>query len=117
MTKTIITGQNSLWITSIPTVLVSGFFGIVNLGEWLKVGILKQTDGYPFGSEGPAPYFYQTSNLYSTVVLTWGILFLLTLTFWIIVIVKKQRKALVLSFAWTLFLVAMMFIHGQIGLD
>jgi hypothetical protein len=36
---------------------------------------MKQTEFYPFGGEGPVPYYYRTAELYSYVNLTYGIVF------------------------------------------
>ena len=55
--------------------LFSGFLGITGLLEFYRVGIKKVTESYPFGGEGPVPYYYKTAELYSNVQLTWGIIF------------------------------------------
>jgi hypothetical protein len=57
---------------SIPICL---FFAVMDLSEYYIVGISKDIDGYPFGGEGPVPYFYRTAELYAAVCLTYGVLF------------------------------------------
>jgi hypothetical protein len=39
----------------------------VNLWELYRVGVIGDRAGYPFGGEGPVPYFYKTPELYSRV--------------------------------------------------
>ena len=56
-------------------ILLSGIFSLIGLIEFYKVGIKNQTESYPFGGEGPVPYYYKTAELYSNVNLTYGILF------------------------------------------
>lgn len=56
-------------------ILFSGFFAFFGLSEFYKIGIMKQTEFYPFGGEGPVPYYYQTAELYSYVNLAYGIAF------------------------------------------
>jgi hypothetical protein len=77
--------------------------------------ILNLTGEYPFGGEGPTPYYYRTAELYALVNLTWGILFVGTLIFSVVVMVMK-RERIFFAFTLTLLLLIAMFIHGQIGL-
>lgn len=56
--------------------LFSGILSIIGLSEFYKIRILKETKLYPFGGEGPVPYFYKTAELYANVNLIWGIIFL-----------------------------------------
>jgi len=101
--------------TSTLTVLICTVLTVFNLTEWYKIQILEKIGGYPFGGEGPTPYFYETAEMYSTVCLIWGLLFLTTLTFTTMTLLKRQKEKTVLSFGLTLFLLATMFVHGQIG--
>lgn len=39
--------------------------------------MLDETDGYPFGHEGPVPYFYKSPELYAMVAGAWGAVFLM----------------------------------------
>ena len=56
-------------------ILLSGLFCSIGLSEFYNVRIKKETELYPFGGEGPVPYFYRTAELYSNVNLTYGIAF------------------------------------------
>ena len=55
------------WVISSSLILVNALFTYINLIEWYTVGILDMSAGYPFGGEGPTPYYYRNVNLYSTV--------------------------------------------------
>lgn len=87
----------------------------MNLGEFYLIGILNKTDGYPFGGEGPTPYFYKTDALYSTVNLIWGLIFLTTLLFAIRTTINGQRKNVFWLLGLTVLLTLVQFMHGQIG--
>jgi hypothetical protein len=56
-------------------ILLSGFFSVLGLSEFYIVRIKNETESYPFGGEGPVPYYYRTAELYSNVNLTYGIAF------------------------------------------
>jgi hypothetical protein len=113
-TETIISRLTFLTI-SILTILLSGLLTIINLSEFYLIGILNKTDGYPFGGEGPTPYYYKTTGLYSTVNLIWGLIFLMTLLFTIRATIKGQRKNVFCFLGLTILLILGQFLHGQIG--
>lgn len=56
-------------------ILLCGIFSAIGMSEFYKVRIKNETELYPFGGEGPVPYYYKTAELYSNVNLTWGIIF------------------------------------------
>lgn len=87
----------------------------MNLGEFYLISILNKTDGYPFGGEGPTPYYYKTAGLYSTVNLIWGLIFLATLLLTIRTTIKGQRKNVFWFLGLTILLILGQFLHGQIG--
>jgi hypothetical protein len=87
----------------------------MNISEWHIVKIQNRTSEYPFGGEGPTPYYYQTAELYSTVSLIWGLVFLSVLFFTIWTILKDKRQLTLISLGMTLFLLIGLFINGQIG--
>jgi len=105
----------TFWTISILTIILSGLLTLMNLSEFYLIGVLGQTEGYPFGGEGPTPYYYKTSGLYSTVNLIWGLLFLLTLSFSIRAIIKGQRKNIFWFLDLAVILIVGQFLHGQIG--
>ncbi len=86
----------------------------MNLSEFYLIGILNNTDGYPFGGEGPTPYYYKIAGLYSTVNLIWGLIFLSTLLLAIRTIIKGQRKNAFWFLSLTFLLILGQFLHGQI---
>lgn len=87
---------------------------LINLSEFYLIGVLNKTDSYPFGGEGPTPYYYKTAELYSTVNLIWGLLFLITLLLTIWTSIKGQRKNIFLFLGLTVLLILGQFLHGQI---
>lgn len=113
MTETNINRPTFLTI-SILTIIPCGLFTLVNLGEFFLIGILNKTDGYPFGGEGPTPYFYKTAGLYSTVNLIWGLIFLTTLLLAVWTIIKGQRKNVFWFLGLTILLILGQFLQGQI---
>lgn len=102
-------------ILSSLTLILSGLLALMNLSEWYIVKIQGRTAEYPFGGEGPTPYYYKTAEMYSTVNLIWGILFLSVLLFTSWTIIKGQKKWTAISFGSTIILLLGLFIHGQIG--
>jgi hypothetical protein len=56
-------------------ILLNGFFSFFGISEFYIVAIKKDTELYPFGGEGPVPYYYETAELYATVSLIYGIAF------------------------------------------
>ena len=87
------------------TFLVTGLMALMNLSEFVNVGILKNVGGYPFGCECPAPWFYETPELYAEVCLVSGLTFLLTLAFAVWAVRKKKMLALLIVFMASLLLV------------
>jgi len=57
------------------SILINGFFSFFGISEFYIVGIKKDTELYPFGGEGPVPYYYETAELYATVSIIYGIAF------------------------------------------
>lgn len=102
-------------ILSSLTIILSGLWALMNLSEWYIVKIQGRTAEYPFGGEGPTPYYYKTAEMYSTVNLIWGIVFLSVLLFTSWTIIKGQKKWTAISFGSTIILLLGLFIHGQIG--
>lgn len=73
------------------TIILSGLFSLMNFSEWYIVKIQGRTAEYPFGVEGPTPYYYKTAELYSMVNLIWGIVFMAVLLFTSWTIIKRQK--------------------------
>lgn len=102
-------------ILNLVAIILNGLLAFVNLLEWYVVAVQKQTTAYPFGAEGPVPYYYQTAELYSTISLLWGILFLAVFIFAIFTLIRSQRKSTYIALFLTIFLAFGQFIHAQIS--
>jgi len=87
----------------------------MNFSEWYIVKIQARTAEYPFGGEGPVPYYYKSAELYSTVNFIWGVVFLIVLLFAVWAIMNGLKKMTAISFGATLILLFVLFIHGKIG--
>lgn len=98
------------------TQLISGAMTALHTNEFYNVKIRRQYSGYPFGGEGPAPYYYyKTAALYATTQLIWGLVFLLVLLVTARVAIKKQKRNSLLLPSITIFLVLLELIQGQIS--
>lgn len=102
-----------LWLLFLSTLLLSGLFTFANLSEFVTVGIFKQTSGYPFGGEGPTPWYYKSAQLYATFNLIFGLFFLLTFSTVTWSFIKGRKKVLLISFAVSLLLIVLQFFTGQ----
>jgi hypothetical protein len=60
--------------TLIFTTCIALLLALLNFSEWYRIGILRQTAGYPFGVEGP-PFYYRTAELYSLVNCIFGVVY------------------------------------------
>jgi len=85
----------------------------INLYEFVTIGLLKKTGGYPFGGEGPVPWYYKSADLYAKVNLFFGLLFLTTLLVALWITLKKKKMGLFITFLLTIFLIAIMYVNGQ----
>ena len=115
MTKELKINRLTFWSISTLTFILSGLFTFLNLSEFYLIGILYKTEGYPFGGEGPTPYYYRSAGLYSTVSLIWGLLFLATFLLVLRSIFYGHRKNIFWFLGLTVLLILGQLIHGQIG--
>jgi len=106
--------QQNIVVKSL-TMILCGLLAFINLSEWYFVKIQGRSAEYPFGGEGPTPYYYKTAELYSVVNLIWGIVFLSILIFTIWAIVTRRKKWTTLAFGLTIILLFGLLVHGQIG--
>ncbi len=95
------------------TILISGFFGYLYLSEWHKVQILKLTNNYSFGADHN-PFFFKTAQMYSNVMLIFGVFFcsLILLTFWSTI--KKKKEMTLLLTGLTVLAIIIAFTIGSI---
>ena len=87
---------------------------IFSLSEWYRIGIQKETIGYPLGGEGPVPYYYKTPDLYASVNGIFGaaFLFLTLLSIWSFFRYKKRAGAI--AFALIIVVIGAMYLLGKI---
>jgi len=113
MTNSSTPSNRGPWIL-ILAILIGLFMAYMNLEEWYIVGVARDITGYPFGGEGPVPYYYKTPELYSRINLVFGsvFLFLTLLSIWSLV--KKRRRIGFLAFALIIATIAAMYVNGQI---
>ena len=97
---------------SLITILLSGLIAFINLREFYIIKMLDERENYPFGGEGPVPYYYKSSELYSKVVLVWGIIFLTILILGIITTIKDQNRMIRNLFIMNLLLIGLNIIQG-----
>ncbi|MGB4774973.1 MAG: hypothetical protein WBP45_07375 [Daejeonella sp.] len=80
--------------------LATLFFALINfmsLSEWWKVGIRKDISAYPWGHIADNPWYYDNPSLYSTVMLSEGLLMLVFLALAVWFIVQKQKTRIAYS--------------------
>jgi hypothetical protein len=83
--------------------------------DWYEVAIKQQIEGYPFGGEGPVPYYYKNQYVYATNRLTWAIVFSVSLLFLMYALFTRNQKLHYVSFALTVLLVLGLIVNGWIG--
>ncbi len=113
MTTFTIQRDKSGWLLFLVTLLLSGLFAFINLQEFVTVGIFQKTGGYPFGGEGPTPWYYKTSQLYATVNLIFGLLFFVALAYTWWTFIKVKKKSLLVMLIVTLLIIFTQIINGQ----
>jgi formate hydrogenlyase subunit 3/multisubunit Na+/H+ antiporter MnhD subunit len=74
-----------------------------------------KTEGYPFGGEGPTPYYYKSLESYISNTLTWSIIFVAILIFSIFSITHKNHRLQYFSFGLMVVAVIAMLMNGKIG--
>ncbi len=89
-------------------------FALIGLSEYYDVAIKKETDLYPFGGEGPVPYFYRTAELYANVCLTYGLVFLALILFGIWNSKTKKMNDLIVVGLITIMII-LWFVQSNIG--
>ena len=97
------------------TLILSGLWAFAGLREFYVVAILGRFEEYPFGGEGPTPYYYQTKELYLAVVLFWGLAFLVIILVTAWAMAKRKPKGIVLLFVLTILLILGQFMHTGAG--
>jgi len=109
------TPKNILFWTG--TTLATMFFGLLtlmSLSEWWTVKIKKQTSNYPWGPVNENPWYYDNPEIYSTVMLTEGLVFTVALTILTTQIIKVNKKGILYSLMLCFVLFVLMIINGTI---
>ncbi len=101
------------WLLLCLTVLLSGFFAFMNLHEFIVVGVQKRTGGYPFGGEGPFPWYYKTAQLYANVCLGFGLAFLSLLVSSLLCFLRNKKYMPGILLAAIIFLIIIQILDGQ----
>lgn len=86
------------WILSVISILITGPLAFITLYEYINVGVLKNTDRYPFGLEGPVAgiEYYKSAELYSNRMLTEGLILLTLFGFILYFVIRRKRVGLLL---------------------
>lgn len=109
------TPKNILFWTG--TTLATLFFGLmtfVSYNEWWTVKIKKQTSGYPWGPINENPWYYDNPDIYSTVMLTEGLVFTVALTILGTQIIKAKKTGVLYALMLCFGLFVLMIINGTI---
>lgn len=101
------------WLLAGLTFLLNALMTFMNLYEFVTIGLLKNTTDYPFGGEGPVPWYYKTDDLYAKVNLVFGLAFLLLLIAAFYTILRKKKMGLLTVFLSSIFLILIMIVNGQ----
>jgi hypothetical protein len=83
-----------------------------NFSEFIHIGLIKQMSGYPFGGEGPTPWYYKTPQLYAIINLTFGLLFFYSFPVSLWAFIRHKKKALLLTFIITLSIILIQWVNG-----
>jgi hypothetical protein len=105
------------WLLAFLTIALAGGMAYLYGAEFVTVAILKQTAGYPFGSEGPAPWTYRTAARYAGFIGSVGLpaFCLFGLALWATL---KQRVTLLgITLFLTILLLAVALVVGMIGME
>lgn len=105
--------DTKFWLLAGLTFLLSGLMTFMNLDEFVTIGLLKQTTNYPFGGEGPVPWYYKTADLYAKVNLVFGLAFLSTFIATIWTTLKRNKMGLFIVLLSTILLIVIMIVNGQ----
>jgi hypothetical protein len=92
--------------------LLSGFFAWLNISEFVTVGLLQETGGYPFGGESPAPWYYESSVLYAGVTLAFSFVFLLCCILAVWASFKGKTQLLLIALSITLLAILLQVLSG-----
>ena len=105
--------SRSTWVIFLTTVFLSAISALVNLSEFVNVGLLQRIEDYPFGTEGPVAWYYKTAQCYATVSLIFGTLSLAALVCSVLTFRKVNRRVLGITFLTAIVLILIQILDGQ----
>ena len=75
---------------------------LINLSVFVMVGLLKNTTDYPFGGEGPVPWYYKSAEVYANFNLVTGMFFLLAFLASLWAVAKRKEVITLIIFLTTI---------------
>ena len=102
------------WTVATLAKLFFGLMTFVSYNEWRTVKIKKQTSGYPWGPVNENPWYYDNPDIYSTVMLTEGLVFTVALTILGTQIIKAKKTGVLYALMLCFGLFVLMIINGTI---
>jgi len=96
------------------TTLTSGIFAFSYIKEWTSIQLGGQTLILKPSEEIVYPYFHQSPELYLSVILVFGIGFLLLFLASVYFVYQKNEKKVFLIFVLTMFVILALMINGAI---
>jgi len=94
--------------------LVNLFFAYQTINEFVKVAIRKDILFYPFGCDCDVPYYFDSAQLYSNIMLFQGIVFSILALLSLISIFKPKFKFSAIIIIATIILFIAVFANRQI---
>ena len=95
----------NIWLYFLFATILSCLFAYINLSEFIQVGVLNNTESYPFGGEGPVPWHYKTKELYASVNLIFGLFFLIAFFVTLWVFIRNKKAGLIITLMSIIFLI------------
>lgn len=94
---------------------IATIIALICSNEWYQIAILDQIEGYPFGGEGPVPYYYKDKYTYATNALIWAVIFICAMVCSAYALYTKKQSLQNIFSAITLALLVGMICNGMIG--
>ncbi|MEB2783145.1 hypothetical protein [Algoriphagus persicinus] len=102
------------WIGTGLAILFFGMLAVVSYSEWWTIKVKKHTSGYPWGSINDNPWYYDNPEIYSTVMLTEGIVFTIALAILTTQIIRAKKSRILYSLLLCFGLFILMILNGTI---
>jgi hypothetical protein len=102
------------WTVTILATLFFGLLTFMSLSEWWSIKVKKQTGDYPWRPVNENPWYYDNPDIYSTVMLTEGIVFTVALTILATQIIKAKKTGVLYALMVCFGLFILMLVNGAI---